>query len=170
VERLLNEIILSFLEHRVLPHCSHNISSTAGPIIFFNYNQTSPFIKGGKHFDWILLSLFDGTWPGMIPGLRSGVIAGRIRAFFNRHSEDAPVSFDDECLKGLARVAAYLFTEAMDAAERKTLDSQSSLMETPGTEDVYILPTYVRTAIYCDEPLLDQCQYSTVFWSGTESA
>jgi len=71
---------------------------------------------------------------------------------------------------GLASVAAHIFTSALDAADSMTLDSESLMMETRGAEDVYILPYYVRLALYYDEVLLDKVQFSSFYWLGAESS
>ncbi|KAL3963313.1 hypothetical protein ACCO45_000317 [Purpureocillium lilacinum] len=171
VVTLLHEITLSFLEHCVLPHRAHSAASTAhaGPAIFPEHNKTSPHHnEKGLTFDGILLSVFAGTWPQQITGLKLEPIGGRIRAFLNRRSGNIPVEFDDECLMGLARVAAHIFTSALDAADIMTLDNESLMMETRGAEDVYILPYYVRLALYYDEVLLDKVQYSAFYWLGAE--
>ncbi|GJN78367.1 hypothetical protein PLIIFM63780_001861 [Purpureocillium lilacinum] len=171
VVTLLHEITLSFLEHCVLPHRAHSAASTAhaGPAIFPEHNKTSPHHnEKGLTFDGILLSVFAGTWPQQITGLKLEPIGGRIRAFLNRRSGNIPVEFDDECLMGLARVAAHIFTSALDAADIMTLDNESLMMETRGAEDVYILPYYVRLALYYDEVLLDNVQYSAFYWLGAE--
>ncbi|KAJ6440247.1 pre-mRNA splicing factor slt11 [Purpureocillium lavendulum] len=173
---LLNEAILSYLEYFVFPLRRHILPSEVGPALFPNstlHMQPNGTVGGRTYrtYSDVLLSVFNGTWSQETAGLRLEPISNRVQAFLNRRSTDSPVSFNEECLTGFARVAARLFTDTIDWADAMALDAQYPRMEVPGSEDCYILPTYARMVIYQNDGLLDRFMYSAYFWhgSGTET-
>lgn len=165
---LLNELILSFLEHDVLPHRSHSTPSSAGPAIFPNATAGGSKSRPRKHLDAFLLSIFEGTRPFPVTRLDVSSAGARVGEFLTRRAGDTPVALNKECLERIARVAAYFITEIIELADNYALDCQILTMEpfVRPQEDTYILPQYVRSLIYHNDQL-DRVQYSTSYWKGT---
>ena len=159
VSDLMNELILSFLEHFVLPHRSLSTPALAGPAIF-------PTRRYDKDIDTLLISIFDGTRPYHIKGFDVSPASARVKEFLARRAGDTSVALNQDCLEGLTRVAAYLVTEMIELSDNMAVDSQVPAMEVRGAEDTYILPSYVRIVIYYDD-LLDKFRYSASYWTGT---
>ncbi|KAJ3541693.1 hypothetical protein NM208_g4489 [Fusarium decemcellulare] len=157
---LFNELVLSYLEHFVLPHRSHSTPSTLGPVLFPNRKES---IQGRKHIDDFLFQQFSGP-NETVPGFDVPSVRVRILEFLNRRAGTNPVAFNEECLEGIVRVFAALIKEMVELADRYAFGRGDK--ERAIDDSCVIVPQHIREAVYFDNDLLSVLRYSAVFWAG----
>lgn len=91
---LLNELVLSFLEHFVLPvfHLDRS-PSTAGRALFPRRGQTTA--RGDKEFDTYLYSYFTKPLEKPVVGLDATAVGTRIQDFLSRRAGGDDISVDN---------------------------------------------------------------------------
>ncbi|KAF4986382.1 hypothetical protein FDECE_15987 [Fusarium decemcellulare] len=159
---LFNELILSYLEHFLLPHRSHSTPSTLGPALFPNRNES---IQGRKHIDDFLFQQFSEP-NKTVPGFDVQSVSARILEFLNQRAGTHPVAFNEECLESIVRVLAVLIKEMVELTDRYAFgrgDKERAINET-----CVIVPQHIREAVYYDNDLLSVLRFSAVFWSGRQ--
>jgi hypothetical protein len=121
---LLNELVLSYLEHFVLPDFRLDRSpSMAGRALFPRYGQTTA--RGDKEFDTYLYSYFTKPLEKPVPGIDAAAVGTRIQDFLFRRAGGDDISVDsfnlEKCIQGITRVVGFLVSEILECSHRDAL-------------------------------------------------
>ncbi|KAM7189554.1 hypothetical protein V8F20_010093 [Naviculisporaceae sp. PSN 640] len=146
---LLNELVLSYLEHKVAPRMANLDVAAALEALF------PPPRKGKGSGDSYYSESFEKPDEGLIPGFDYDTVTARIKSFLSRF-EKQDVVYHDECVAGICRVVARLAAEVLELAGRQ---SAGNLRDK-------ILPCDVRLGVYHSDEVLRFLQFSRVFWEG----
>jgi len=149
---LINEMALSYLEHKVVPRMANLDLSAAAEALFPTNSRSGPESGDGFYHP-----SFVKPDAKLIPGFDYVEVTGRIKKLLSRFEvQNGSVRFDDDCVAGICRVIARVFAEVLEMANRISRDS--------GRDK--ILPCDVRNAVYHDPAFLRFLQFSRVFWEG----
>lgn len=149
---VVNEMVLSYLELRVVPRMRNQISLAAACEALFPPSSRSGPLETGDAF--YHTSFLNANEEG-IPNLDYAFVAGRIKAFLSRF-EDESTKFEDECIAGITRVIARMFVEVFELASNNSA----------GNGRTKILPCDIRTQTFQMDELRRVLQFSQVFWNG----
>ncbi|KAF5651392.1 uncharacterized protein FTJAE_139 [Fusarium tjaetaba] len=150
---LINEMTLSYLEHFILPHLGGDDVAEIAEILFPDYEKKirpiSLDVASYRHF----------TEPDQdpIPDFNESHVCVLIRQFLESRSQDKPMVFRDNAIKGICRVLGYIVTEVFELANGVATDSQHNK----------ILPCHVRQAVLLDEDILRLVCFSKALWEGS---
>lgn len=146
---LLNELVLSYLEHKVVPRMANLDAAAALEALF------PPPRSGPGSEDALFYESFAKPDEELVPGFDYDAVTGRIKSFLSKFEKE-DVIYHDECIAGICRVVARMFAEVLEVAGRTSRDCARDK----------ILPWDVRIGVYNDWELLRVVQFSRVFWEG----
>lgn len=165
---LLNELVLSYLEHFILAVFPlHGSMSTIGAAMFPKNGHIRRFQD--LHIDTDLYSLFTKSLEMPVPGFDAAAVGSRIRDFLSQRAGEInalPDVLDPEMvIQGITRVVAYLVSQILKLSNNTALASEQPDRSKPA-EGGYIVPSNIRMAVYYDPNLGPLIRYSAVYWSG----
>lgn len=148
---VVNEMVLGYLQHTVIPHMGNRGVSAAAELLF----PQPTLQKKGRQLDVWCHRHFRQPDALPIPNVDSAYVGSRIASFLSRFT-DSPVMFGNECVAGITRAVAYMPTEVLERANRRVRDS----------ERTRIMPSDVRMTVYYNPRLPDCFQFLRVSWEG----
>jgi len=147
-----NEMLLGYLQRRVVPHMANKSLAEAAEALFPPEKRT-----GSDSGDAFYFPNFMNPNEEGIPDFDYAFVSGRIKSFLSRFEDDSVV-FDPECVAGITRVVARMFVEVFELANNCSGDNGRK----------HIMPCDIRLGVYNWEELLRCLQYSRVFWEGRD--
>ncbi|KAF7553540.1 hypothetical protein G7Z17_g3543 [Cylindrodendrum hubeiense] len=148
---VLNEFVLAYLEHSVLPLLPSESLVSLAETLFPNHATN----KRVDRFDAILYTTFIEPCPQPIPGFEPGYCESRTKAFLAAHSSHDSNGASDIVLAAICRDITARLAMIVDYSTNVSKDNNRSM----------IVPSDIRWSIYNGEPL-DTLGYSRVFWLG----
>ena len=155
---LFNELILSFLQHFIVPLGFPTTPSTLGLSLFPNHDHVDD--RGAQHSDYYLLSRFMGA-PMTVLNVRD--ISARIEAFVKQQADENSVALDDDTMTKLALFALDVVSELMTQANEGSIRAEN-FADSEDAERI-IIPEHVRMAVLASDSFAI-LQYSRCFWQG----
>ncbi|KAF5548559.1 hypothetical protein FPHYL_9890 [Fusarium phyllophilum] len=147
---LVNEMVLSYLEHFVLPHLGGDDVAEMAKALFPEYEKDarpiSLDVASYRHF----------TQPDQspIPDFDMPQVTVRLREFLESRSQNKSRVFRDDAMRGICRALGYIFNGIFELANNAACDC----------EHTQILPCHVRRAVLLDEDILRLVRFSKVLW------
>jgi hypothetical protein len=165
---LLNELVLSYLEHFILAVFPlHGSMSTIGAAMFPKNGHIRRFQD--PHIDTDLYSLFTKSLEMPVPGFDAAAVGSRIRDFLSQRAgkiDALPDVLDPEMvIQGITRVVAYIVSQILELSNNRAFARERPDRSKPA-EGGYIVPSNIRMAVYDDPNLGPLIRYSAVYWSG----
>ncbi|KAH6879488.1 hypothetical protein B0T10DRAFT_520129 [Thelonectria olida] len=152
---LVNEMVMSFLEHAVLPCLDSQIVSVVAEKLFPHYTHTGR----PKHLDVFCYRFFTQPHADPIANFDATYVGGQIRNFLTSRSKDNSLEVSSDCIAGICRAVAFMLTETLELANSCSRDSHRTK----------IMPYDVCIAVFNDSELRELMQFSKVFWEGRAS-
>ncbi|KIN03348.1 hypothetical protein OIDMADRAFT_51317 [Oidiodendron maius Zn] len=165
---LLNELVLSYLEHFILTAFPlHGSIFTIGAAMFPKNGHIRRFEE--LHIDTDLYSLFTKSLELPVPGFDAAAVGSRIRDFLSQRAGEINASPDvldpEMVIQGITRVVAYLVSLILNISNNSALARERPDRSKPA-EGGYIVPSSIKMAVYYDADLGPLIRYSAVYWSG----
>lgn len=156
---VMNQIMLSYLEHFVLPLRSSTSASSLGTDLFPNHS-----IEGAKSVDGLMMAWFlDGVTSAADPT----IIGTRIRSFLQRRTSNTePFLLGQHSILCLAQVITAMVREIFEFADGNAIGREKPEERKPG-ERPLITPREIRMQVYYGG-FLSSLQYSAFFWYGAD--
>ncbi|KAF5556096.1 hypothetical protein FNAPI_5887 [Fusarium napiforme] len=148
---IVNEMALSYLEHSILPHLVDDDVKEMAKTLFPDYEKES------RPISLDVASYLHFTQPDQdpIPHFDMCHVCVLIRQFLESRSQDKPMVFRDDAIKGICRALGYILTEVFELANGVATNSQHNK----------ILPCHVRQAVLRDEDILRLICFSKVLYT-----
>ncbi|KAE8392545.1 hypothetical protein BDV23DRAFT_192507 [Aspergillus alliaceus] len=146
---LINELILSYLERSVLPALHWRTPSMIADALFGKPAK-------GKLLDVYCHCCLTQSATEPIPDFEVDYMCGKIKTFLNSRAVCQPSAIEEESIRGICRVIAYLVSEILELSCNAAIDSYR----------YGIVPLDIRISVYNDPELYNLLQYSTVLWKG----
>jgi hypothetical protein len=146
----LNEVLLSYLEHFIVPVSSHDTVAAAAVSLFPRRNQDW-HVDSKNMYSYMVephlnpVSAFDDQ------GLEV-----RIRSFLAPRCKDDSLVTNDEFVAGIRSCITYLLSQVLERVSKTSEDCGRSA----------IVPEDIRIAVIHDREFRNMFKYSTVFWKG----
>jgi histone H3/H4 len=147
VYTLLNEIVLSYLAHFVVPSSSCDSIIAAASALCPNHSAA-------RGVDYYIYSLLTEPLLESTSGFDNVSVECRIKSFLVSRCESSALLSDDAYVSRLCRAVEYIISEVLELASCCSIDCGRRR----------IVPLDIRLSIFNDEELMHAFQYCKVFW------